>query len=146
VEDALDGIEAVCHPAYRLRVAGAVARPLELSLADLRARADREVDLPIVCVEGWSVGAHWRGVPVRRLLAEAGAGEFTEVAVRSLQRRGPYAGSVLNRRHALHPETLLAPDLNGEPLHLDHGFPVRLIAPNNPGVMQTKWVGRLEVR
>jgi Oxidoreductase molybdopterin binding domain len=133
-------------PAYRLRVAGAVDRPLELSLADLRARADREADLPIACVEGWSVGARWRGVPVGRLLAEAGAGEFTEVVVRSLQRRGPYAGSVLNRRHALHPDTLLALDLNGEPLHLDHGFPVRLIAPNNPGVMQTKWVGRLEVR
>jgi len=41
--------------------------------------------------------------------------------------------------------TLLALDLSGEPLSLDHGFPCRLIAPDRPGVLQTKWVARLEV-
>jgi DMSO/TMAO reductase YedYZ molybdopterin-dependent catalytic subunit len=139
-------VEAARDPDYRLQVIGAVDRPLQLGLAELRARANREADLPIACVEGWSVGARWRGVPVRTLLAEAGARPFTQVVVRSLQRQGPYAGSVLNRPHAMDPDTLLALDLNGAPLHLDHGFPVRLIAPNNPGVMQTKWVGSLEVR
>jgi DMSO/TMAO reductase YedYZ molybdopterin-dependent catalytic subunit len=43
-------------------------------------------------------------------------------------------------------DTILALELNGEPLHLDHGFPVRLIAPNRPGVMQTKWINRVIVR
>lgn len=37
-------------------------------------------------------------------------------------------------------------DIDGEPLHIDHGFPCRLIAPNRPGVLQTKWVTTLEVR
>jgi len=41
---------------------------------------------------------------------------------------------------------LLALRIGDEPLHIDHGFPVRLISPNNPGVMQTKWVARLVVR
>ena len=41
--------------------------------------------------------------------------------------------------------TLLALALNGEPLALDHGYPARIIAPNRPGVLQTKWVTRLEV-
>ena len=49
------------------------------------------------------------------------------------------------RREGADADTLLALRLNGEPLHLDHGFPVRLIGPNRPGVMQTKWVGRLVV-
>lgn len=44
------------------------------------------------------------------------------------------------------PLTLLALTLNGRPLSLDHGFPARIIAPNRPGVLQTKWVHRLEVR
>jgi DMSO/TMAO reductase YedYZ molybdopterin-dependent catalytic subunit len=44
------------------------------------------------------------------------------------------------------PDTLLALQVNGEPLHLDHGFPCRLIAPNRPGTMQTKWVARLTIR
>ena len=43
-------------------------------------------------------------------------------------------------------DTLLALTLDGEPLAIDHGFPCRLIAPNRPGVLQTKWVGRLTVR
>jgi DMSO/TMAO reductase YedYZ molybdopterin-dependent catalytic subunit len=44
------------------------------------------------------------------------------------------------------PDTLLATHVNGEPLHLDHGYPLRLIGPDRPGVMQTKWVTRLVVR
>jgi DMSO/TMAO reductase YedYZ molybdopterin-dependent catalytic subunit len=43
------------------------------------------------------------------------------------------------------PLTLLATGLNGDELDLDHGYPARLIAPNRPGVLQTKWVHRLEV-
>jgi DMSO/TMAO reductase YedYZ molybdopterin-dependent catalytic subunit len=136
---------AIADPGFRLRVTGAVGRRLELDLAGLRARATHEADLPIACVEGWSVGARWRGIPVRALLAEAGAGDFTQVVVRSVQTRGPFSGSRLGRAHAMDPDTLLALELNGERLSPDHGYPVRLIAPNNPGVAQTKWVGELEV-
>jgi DMSO/TMAO reductase YedYZ molybdopterin-dependent catalytic subunit len=131
-------------PGYRLRVRGRVAQPLELSLGDLRARATREVRLPISCVEGWSFSARWRGVPLRDLLEEAGA-ERGPVLVRSLQTRGPYSAARISDRHALHPDTLLALEVNGAPLHLDHGFPLRLIAPNNPGVLQTKWVTEVQV-
>ena len=66
--------------------------------------------------------------------------------VRSLQRRHAYATSELNRWHAHDPDTLLALDVNDEPIHLEHGYPVRLIGPNRPGVMQTKWVRELVVR
>ena len=41
--------------------------------------------------------------------------------------------------------TLVALRLNGERLAIDHGYPCRLIAPNRPGVLQTKWLGRVEV-
>ncbi|MFP5363166.1 MAG: molybdopterin-dependent oxidoreductase [Thermoleophilia bacterium] len=139
VERARDG-------GWRLRVRGAVARPLELTLADLRAMAQHEADLPITCVEGWSAGARWRGVRVRDLLDRAGAPAGAEVVVRSLQTRGSFRSSELNTIVARHDDTLLALEINGEPLHLDHGFPCRLIAPNRPGVLLTKWVTALEVR
>ena len=138
-------VELAGDPAFRLQVGGAVARPLRLGVDDLRERASRQADLPITCVEGWSVGARWRGVPLGALLAEAGAGAFTSVLVTSVQRSGPFRASRLSRAQALHPDTLLAVELNGEPLDLDHGFPVRLIAPNRPGVLQTKWVGSVRV-
>ena len=44
------------------------------------------------------------------------------------------------------PDTLLAYEVNGETLDLDHGYPLRLIGPNRPGVMQTKWLYRMVVR
>ena len=133
-------------PAYRLRVEGNVRRPLSLSVDELSALPQHEAELPIACVEGWSRGARWRGVRVRDLLTLAGAGDAQAgVRVESLQRSGRYRRSTLNSSHVRDLETLLALELNGERLHLDHGYPVRLIAPNLPGVLQTKWVGRLVV-
>lgn len=133
-------------PAYRLVVEGAVERRLELSLDDLRALPQREARLPIACVEGWSASARWRGVPVRDLLARAGAAAGAEATVESLQPSGRYRAAGLDADQVSDPDTLLAVDLDGEPLHIDHGFPVRLVGPNRPGVLQTKWVSRLVVR
>src|SRR4029079_1180332 len=79
------------------------------------------------------------------LLDLVGAPAGSEVLVESLQEHGGERGSTLAGHFSDQPHTLLALDLGGEPLSLDHGFPCRLIAPDRPGVLQTKWVGRLEV-
>lgn len=139
-------VDAATDPRYRLVVEGAVDRPIELSLADLRGLPHHEATLPIACVEGWSASARWRGVRVRDLLAMAGADPGAEVVVESLQPRGLYRASVLDRAQVDDPDTLLALEIDGEVLHIDHGFPARLIGPNRPGVSQTKWVHRLVVR
>jgi hypothetical protein len=136
---------AARDPAYRLVVEGAVDRRLELSLDDLRALPQREARLPIACVEGWSASALWRGVPVRDLLALAGVVPDAEATVESLQPSGRYRTAHINQDQAADRDTLLAVELDGQPLHIDHGFPVRLIGPNRPGVLQTKWVSRLVV-
>ena len=140
-------VEGVASAAsWRLAVTGAVAQPVTFSLAELHAMPQREAELPIACVEGWSASTRWRGVPVRDLLALAGAEEGAEVTVRSLQQGGLYGVSELNRHQAADRDTLVALELDGAPLHLDHGFPARLIGPNRPGVAQTKWLAELEVR
>jgi hypothetical protein len=138
-------VDLVRQPTYRLVVEGAVDRRLELTLADLQALDQHESTLPIACVEGWSASARWRGVRVRDLLALAQARDGTTVTVESLQATGRYRRSELNADQRSDPDTLLALQLNGEPLHVDHGYPVRLIGPNRPGVLQTKWVARLVV-
>ncbi len=135
-------VERARHPAYALQVVG--PRPYELRLNELAALPSYEVELPITCVEGWSATARWRGVRIRDLLDRAGVPEDAAVRVVSME-DGPYAVSVLAAPHARHELTLLALGVNGEPLALDHGYPARLIAPNRPGVLQTKWVNRLEV-
>jgi DMSO/TMAO reductase YedYZ molybdopterin-dependent catalytic subunit len=126
---------------YRLVVEG--PNRLELSLADLRAFPQRTERLPITCVEGWSADATWSGVRLGDLLEEAGLPRDTEVTVESLQTGGLYRVSTVSAPHARSSRTLLALQLDGEPLAPDHGYPARLIAPNRPGVMQTKWVTRV---
>jgi DMSO/TMAO reductase YedYZ molybdopterin-dependent catalytic subunit len=126
---------------YRLVVEG--PNRLELSLADLQGFTQRTERLPITCVEGWSSTATWSGIRLGDLLEEAGLPRDTEVTVESLQTGGLYRVSTVSAPHARSPRTLLALQLDGEPLAPDHGYPVRLIAPNRPGVMQTKWVTRV---
>lgn len=138
-------VEAAMSPDYRLRVTGAVDRELSFTLEELQAMEQHEATLPIACVEGWSKSARWRGVRVRDLLAMAGAAPDSACTVRSLQESGGFRSSFVNRDHAADRDLLLALEINGEPLHLDHGFPVRLIGPNRPGVNQTKWVNEVRV-
>jgi DMSO/TMAO reductase YedYZ molybdopterin-dependent catalytic subunit len=129
---------------YRLVVRspdGGVAR---FTLDDLRAMPQRTEELPISCVEGWSATAVWRGVPVAEVLRRVGLGP-SDSTVRSAQVRGGYRDSELTARAIEDERCLLALEVNGEDLHPDHGAPLRLIAPNRPGVMQTKWVVELEV-
>ncbi|MFF3757747.1 molybdopterin-dependent oxidoreductase [Streptomyces sp. NPDC002185] len=128
---------------WRLTVAG--PRPYTLMLDELRALPQHEVTLPLACVEGWSKSARWTGVRVRDLLDRAGGGSHARARVVSLEAAGAYRVMEMGRLSAQDPLTLLALRLNGEELSLDHGFPARIIAPNRPGVLQTKWVGRLEV-
>jgi DMSO/TMAO reductase YedYZ molybdopterin-dependent catalytic subunit len=130
-------------PGYRLVVSGPAGRR-ELRLDDLAGLPQHTADLPITCVEGWSAGATWTGVRLSDLVALAGGSRQDSVLVESLQ-EGGYRSTLVDPAHAADPLTLLATRLNGEPLHLDHGYPCRLIAPNRPGVLQTKWVASVTV-
>jgi DMSO/TMAO reductase YedYZ molybdopterin-dependent catalytic subunit len=136
--------EAAVGPDWRLVVAGG-ARPLTFGLDELAALAQTSAKLPIACVEGWSVDAHWEGVRISDLLDMAGAPQHADVRVLSMEKRGAYAMTVMERQYARDPSALLALRLNGAPLTLDHGYPARIIVPDRPGVLQTKWVHRLEV-
>jgi DMSO/TMAO reductase YedYZ molybdopterin-dependent catalytic subunit len=120
-------------------------RPLSYTIDELRRLPQNRSDLPIACVEGWSQGARWEGIRVRDLLRLCGAPDGSRVRVVSMEKGRFYATSELPPEFAEDPLTLLALRLNGGELALDHGYPARIIAPNRPGVLQTKWVHRLEV-
>lgn len=142
---AADVVATALDPGYRLTVRyGETARAL--SLADLAALPQHTAELPIACVEGWSASGTWTGVRIRDLLDLVGAPTGSAVRVRSLQQQGPFRETTLPGNFAEDRLTLLALRLSGEPLAIDHGYPCRLIAPNRPGVLQTKWVAELEVQ
>lgn len=139
-------LQSARSPDYRLVVDGKVKKKLQLTLAQLQGMDQHTAGLPITCVEGWSAQANWTGIPFRDLLALAGAADGAEATVYSLQTGGSYRSSEVNSSHAHDGDTLLALQMNGRELALDHGFPLRLIAPNRPGVNQTKWIYRIEVK
>jgi hypothetical protein len=137
-------VSEVSSDDVRLAVRSGEVVVRSFTLEDLGALPVREATLPIACVEGWSASRRWSGVSVRDVLAAAGlAAERVEVVSREpvgRYRTSTLAGPVLHD-----PDTLLALRADGAPLTLDHGAPIRLVAPNRPGVLQTKWVAALEV-
>ncbi|MER7754200.1 molybdopterin-dependent oxidoreductase [Kitasatospora sp. NPDC097643] len=128
---------------WQLHVDG--PRPYRLTLDELARLPQTEAELPIACVEGWSASARWTGVRIADLLARAGAPAGSAVRVTSLEADGPYRVMEMPAQYADDPLTLLALRVNGQVLTADHGYPARIIAPNRPGVLQTKWVVRIEV-
>lgn len=120
-------------------------RTVSLSLAELEALPQHKVTLPISCVEGWSQNADWTGVRIRELLELVDTPTNATVTVSSLERDGHYRTSELSPEFIRDDRTLLALRLGNETLHIEHGYPARIIAPGRPGVLQTKWVQRIEV-
>jgi DMSO/TMAO reductase YedYZ molybdopterin-dependent catalytic subunit len=115
------------------------------SLAQLRALPQHTHELPIACVEGWSQTASWRGVRVRDLMEAVGAPAGSTLRVTSLEPEGAYRLMTMAPEYAQDEQTLVALELNGSELDLDHGYPARIIAPGRPGVLQTKWLQGMEV-
>ncbi|GAA1853308.1 molybdopterin-dependent oxidoreductase [Microlunatus capsulatus] len=137
-------VPGATDPGWRLLVtAGRTTR--SWSRPELLALPQTEVRLPIACVEGWSASALWSGVPLRDLLDAVDADPRADLQISSIQPRGAYRVVEMGPEFARHPDTLVALGLNGSTLDLDHGFPARMIAPNRPGVLQTKWLQRIEV-
>lgn len=131
---------------WRLTVDGLVARPIRLSLAELRTMPTRSQITRHDCVEGWSAIGQWHGVPLRLLLDRAGLrSQARYVVFHCADRYGarPYYES-LDLVDAFHPQTILAWGMNGGLLDIGHGAPLRLRAEKHLGYKHAKYVMRVE--
>jgi sulfane dehydrogenase subunit SoxC len=154
---------------FELRIGGRVARPLTLSLDDLRARPAVELEVTMECAgngrallpaprplsQPWlaeAVGtAVWLGTPLAPLLSEAGLlDDAVEVVFTGLD-RGVEDGEAqdfersLPLVEALREDVLLAYGMNGGPLLPQHGFPLRLVVPGWYGMASVKWLSSITV-
>jgi DMSO/TMAO reductase YedYZ molybdopterin-dependent catalytic subunit len=135
---------------WHLTVDGMVERPAKLSLADLRAMPSRTQITRHDCVEGWSCIGKWKGVLLSKVLEQAGLKPQARFIVfycadtMENTMSGPvkYYESV-DLDDAFHPQTILAYDMNDNPLTVAHGAPLRLRVERQLGYKMAKYLMRI---
>jgi DMSO/TMAO reductase YedYZ molybdopterin-dependent catalytic subunit/thiosulfate reductase cytochrome b subunit len=149
-----DAMVADGFAGYRLAVGGLVEQPVSLSLEELRALGVQTQVTEHNCIQGWTAVAEWSGVPLARVVElvrprpEARFIVFYAMDDKGLtdgheDRYGHYYGS-LDITLADDPQTLLAVGMNGVPLPVEHGAPVRLRVETQLGFTMVKWLRGIE--
>ena len=132
---------------WRLKVIGLVDQPLELSLDDLRAMPVTSQVITLECISNELGGdlistALWTGVPLKLVLEQAGLQSGAkEIYITSVD--GFYESVPMSE--AMDDRTLLVYEMNGEPLPIPHGYPLRIYIPGHFGMKQPKWIEQMEV-
>jgi methionine sulfoxide reductase catalytic subunit len=132
---------------YRLRIGGLVDHPVELDLAQLRALPHHEQITQHFCIQGWSGVAKWGGVSMRTIVELVGPQPEAKWVVFYSLGDGADKGIYYDAHpieHMSHHLTMLAYDMNGEPLTFGHGAPLRLRNEIELGFKQVKWIKGIE--
>jgi DMSO/TMAO reductase YedYZ molybdopterin-dependent catalytic subunit len=137
----------VARDSWRLDIVGQVENPRVYSFADIAAMPAVEQETTLLCISygigsGLCSNAIWKGVPLPALLAQVKPkANVTTVLFRAAD--GYY--ETFRFAKAMEPTTLVAYEMNGEPLPRRHGFPLRLIVPGLYGEKNPKWLTRIEL-
>jgi DMSO/TMAO reductase YedYZ molybdopterin-dependent catalytic subunit/thiosulfate reductase cytochrome b subunit len=132
---------------YRLKVYGLVENPVDLSLDDLRALGKQTQITLHHCIQGWSGIAAWGGLPLTELIKRVRPKLGARAVVFYSFGEGGEGGEfydTLSMENAQHPQTLLAYEMNFEPLGELHGAPLRLRVENQLGFKMVKWIRAIE--
>jgi len=132
---------------YRLRVHGMVEHPVELSLADLREMGRQDQITMHNCIQGWSAIGEWSGLPFAKLIERVRPEPDADWVMFYSYGEGDEGGHYYDShsmRDLRHPQSLLAYEMNGEPLPVLHGAPLRLRVENQLGFKHVKWIKEIE--
>lgn len=129
--------------AWRLEVVKKDGRKINISLDEIKTLPKTNLVFDFKCVEGWDQIQHWGGVTFREFIQHFGLQEETKLAYVGLMTpdKGYYVG--IDMPSAMHPQTLLAYEMNGQPLPPQHGKPLRLIIPVKYGIKNLKRIGSI---
>ena len=132
---------------YRLRVHGLVEQPLELSLAELKALGKQEQITMQHCIQGWSGIAEWGGVSLTALMDKVRPLPEAKVLVFHSFGEGLYGGEYYDTQPmevARQTGSILAYEMNSEPLPALYGAPLRLRVESQLGYKMVKWIKSIE--
>ena len=128
---------------WRLVIDGTVARPMSLSLADLKTLPIHSQVTEVACEEGWSYIAEWIGVPLSEVLREAGVLPQSRYVVYYPVEKNLWGG--IDMADAMHPHTLLTMGMNDGDLPVPFGGPLRLRVPRQLGYKSLKYLTHITV-
>jgi len=131
-----DGISPLASGSERSPLSG-----LLLTLDDIKRLPRVEMTTELKCIEGWSIIVNWVGARFSDFVA-AYQPQFTKYVGIVTPDEGYYVG--WDMPSILHPQTLLAYEMNGAPLTMEHGAPLRLVSTVKYGIKQIKRIGRIE--
>ncbi|HZR26678.1 MAG TPA: molybdopterin-dependent oxidoreductase [Vicinamibacterales bacterium] len=132
---------------YRLVVGGLVEHPIAISLAELRHLGTIEQITMHHCIQGWTGIAKWTGVPMSALIRVVRPLPAAQVVAFFSYGESLYGGTYYDTQridNVLKPECLLAFEMNGQPLPIVYGAPLRLRVENQLGYKMVKWIERIE--
>ncbi|HXT56278.1 MAG TPA: molybdopterin-binding protein, partial [Candidatus Eisenbacteria bacterium] len=132
---------------WRLEVSGLVKQPASFSLADLQAMPSRTQITRHDCVEGWSVIGKWKGVRLEEIINRvqpATDARYVVFRCMDTDSDGLNYFESIDMIDAVHPQTILAYELNDRPLPIDNGAPLRLRVENQLGYKHAKYIRALE--
>ena len=132
---------------FKLKVGGLVENPVELSLSEIETLGNEEHITMHHCIQGWSGIAQWNGVPMRALIDLVKPKPSVKTVAfysfgESLYGKVYYDTQSMD--NVLKPECLLASSMNGRPLTVEYGAPLRLRVENQLGYKMVKWIERIE--
>src|SRR6185437_1359452 len=133
---------------YQLEVCGLVEQPLVLSLAELHALPRQTQITKHNCIQGWTGIAKWSGVPLAEILRRSCPRANAHYAIfhsYSCDTSGQPFYESLALDLAVHPQTILADEMNGAPLTREHGAPLRLRVETQLGFKMVKWLRAIEL-
>lgn len=132
---------------YRLTIGGLVENPVALSLAELRSLPHHEQITQHFCIQGWSGVAKWGGVSMQTIVDLAKPGPEAKWVIFYSFAEGPEGGLYYDAQdieQMSHAMTMLAYDMNGDPLSFGHGAPLRLRNEIELGFKMVKWIQGIE--
>lgn len=134
-------------PNWELQVGGHVASPRTFFLRDLKALPARTQITRHDCVEGWSAIAKWKGVPLTKIMKAVQPRTTARYVVfhcMDTDTDGNYYYESVDLYDAQHPQTILAYEMNDQPLPMQHGAPLRLRVETQLGYKMAKYIRRVE--
>ncbi len=129
--------------AWRLQVTTIDNRTLTISIDDLKRLPKTEFAFEFKCIEGWSQISWWGGCRFSDFIRQYGLTAETALDYVGLSTPDDLYYAGIDMPSAMHPQTLLCYEMNGKPLEVRHGAPLRLIIPIKYGVKNLKRIGKM---